>query len=151
MKILNHLLVFIIDEHEYALPYSLVERVVQAVEITPLPNSTEIIDGIINVHAAVIPVINLRKKIGLPDKELELSDKFIISRTNKRSIALIVDDIHGIIELDDDSIVSMDKIIPNHKMFQGTVKLKNNLILIYNTDKFLSKGEEADLQEVLGS
>ena len=147
---INHLLAFTVDKYEYALPYVIVERVVRAVEITPLPNSADIIEGIINVHGLVIPVISLRKKMGLAVKELDLSDKFIITKTSKRTIALIVDDIQGIIEAEDDDIVSMKKIIPNPKMFKGTVKLKDNLVLIYDTDKFLSKREEANLQEVLG-
>ena len=147
---INSLLTFSVDKYEYALPYAIVERVVRAVEITPLPNSAEIIEGIINVHGLVIPVINLRKKMGLPVKELELSDKFIITKTSKRTVALIVDDIQEIIEAEEDDIVSMKRIIPNPKMFKGTVKLKDNLVLIYDTDKFLSKREEANLQEVLG-
>ncbi|MCP4177644.1 MAG: chemotaxis protein CheW [bacterium] len=150
MQETNQLLAFSIDKHVYALPYSIIERVVQAVEITPLPNSAEIIEGIINVHGFVIPVINLRRKMNLQDKEVELSDKFIITKTSKRTVALIADDIQGLIEAQDDNIVTMDKIIPNPKMFSGTVKLKNDIVLIYDTDKFLSKKEEADLQQILG-
>ena len=83
------------------------------------------------------------------EKELEMSDKFIITKTSKRTLALMVDDILGIIDTGEDEIVSMDKIIPNPKMFKGTAKLKNNLVLIYDTDRFLTGKEEADLQEIL--
>ena len=61
---IRHLLVFSVDEQEYALPYTIVEKVVRSVEITPLPNAPDIIKGIINVHGRVIPVLSVREKLG---------------------------------------------------------------------------------------
>ena len=62
----------------------------------------------------------------------------------------MVDEIVGIIEPSDKEVVAMDKIIPDPKLFGGTVKLPNNLVLIYNTEKFLSLKEEIKLQDALG-
>jgi purine-binding chemotaxis protein CheW len=149
MKELNQLLVFTIDKHEYALPYSVIDRVVQAVEITPLPNATENIMGIINVHGFVIPVINLRKKMGVSDKELELSDKFIIIRIREHSVGLIADKIHGMIEIKENQLVLIKNIVPSSKLFSGTLKLENNLLLIYDADEFLSAKEKTNLQKIL--
>ena len=147
---IRHLLVFSVDEQEYALPYTIVEKVVRSVEITPLPNAPDIIKGIINVHGRVITVISVREKLGCHGRDINLDDKFIIAKAGKRTIAFVVDEIVGIIEPSDKEIVEMDKIIPDPKLFGGTVKLPNNLVLIYNAEKFLSLKEEQKLQEALG-
>src|SRR3712207_6774571 len=90
--------VFTLDEHGYALPLSFVERIVRAVEVTPLPKAPEIVLGVINVQGRVIPVVNIRKRFRLPEREIELSDQFIIARTAKRTIALVVDAVGGVAE-----------------------------------------------------
>jgi len=147
---INHLLVFIVDEQEYALPYTVVDKVVRSVEITQLPNAPDIIKGIINVHGRVIPVLSVREKLGCPGRDIDLDDKFIIAKAGKRTISFVVDEIIGIIEPSDKEVVAMDKIMPDPKLFGGTVKLPNNLILIYNTENFLSLKEEEKLREALG-
>jgi len=150
-KDIHHLLVFIVDEREYALPYTVVEKVVRSVDITPLPNAPDIIKGIINVHGRVIPVLSVREKLGCQGRDIDLNDKFIIANNGKRIIAFVVDEIVGIIEPSGRDVIGMDKIIPNPELFGGTVKLSSNLVLIYNTEKFLSLREEEELEEALGS
>jgi purine-binding chemotaxis protein CheW len=144
-----HLLVFIVDEQEYALPYTIVEKVVRSVEITPLPNAPDIIKGIINVHGRVIPVLSVREKLGCHGRDIDLEDKFVIAKAGKRVIAFVVDDIVGIIEPSAKEVVDMDKIIPDSELFGGTVKLPNNLVLIYNAEKFLSLKDEEKLQDAM--
>ncbi len=61
----NQILVFTLDEFSYALPLGNVLRVIHAIAIRNLPQSPEIISGIINVQGQIIPVINIRKRFGL--------------------------------------------------------------------------------------
>ena len=70
------ILVFALDEPRYALPLSAVERVVRAVEITPLPNAPAIIQGAINVQGAIIPVVNIRESFSLAGARDELRRPF---------------------------------------------------------------------------
>lgn len=58
-----------LDGQRYALSLAQVERVIRAVEITPLPQAPEIITGVINVRGRVIPVVDIRKRFRLPVRE----------------------------------------------------------------------------------
>ena len=79
MEKLNQLVVFFLNEQKYALYLPAVERVVSAIEVTPLPQAPDNVLGIINVMGKVIPVVNIRKRFGLPEREIDLSDQFIIA------------------------------------------------------------------------
>jgi len=63
--------VFHLDEQQYALKVSAVERVVHAVELTLLPEAPDIVLGIINIHGKIIPVVNISRRFHLPEKDIE--------------------------------------------------------------------------------
>ncbi|MFQ5632726.1 MAG: chemotaxis protein CheW, partial [bacterium] len=62
----NHL-VFTIDDQQFGLPMSQVERIIRAVEVRPVPEAPDYINGVINMQGRVIPVVNLRKRFRLPE------------------------------------------------------------------------------------
>ncbi len=74
----NQLVVFTLEEQRYALYLSAVERIVRIVEITPLPKALEIVFGVINVQGQVVPVVDIRKRFRLPEREMSLSDQLIM-------------------------------------------------------------------------
>lgn len=139
---------FTLDSQRYALRLSSVQRVVHAVEITPLPKSPEIVLGIINVQGQVIPVFNPRKRFGLPEKELGLTDQLLIANTSKRTVALLVDSTGGVIECSGQEVVSDGTILPGMEYVEGVIKLKDGMLIIHNLDSFLSLEEEKKLDKV---
>ena len=64
----NHIVVFALDEQRYALHLLAVERVVRAVEVTALPEAPEIVLGVVNVKGRIVPVINVRRRFRLPER-----------------------------------------------------------------------------------
>ena len=57
---MNKLVVFALDDQRYALAFAVVEKVIRAVEITPLPQAPEIVSGAINVQGKIVPVVEGR-------------------------------------------------------------------------------------------
>src|SRR5438093_13678478 len=98
MSATRQLVVFLIDEWRFALDLPIVERVVRAAEVTPLPDSPEVILGVLKVEGRVVPVFNIRKRLGMPEREMELSDQMIIAHASSGSVALVVDEVTGLIE-----------------------------------------------------
>lgn len=145
----KQILVFSLDEPRYALPLSAVERVVRAVEITPLPKAPEFVLGVINVQGQVIPVVDIRQRLQLPTHRVALDDRFILARTEQRRVALLVDSVPGIHELTDEELVSAEQVLPGMEYIHGLVKLKDGLVLICDLDQFLSFNDEQKLKEAL--
>ncbi len=142
---LNQLVVFTLDDHKYALYLPVVERVVSAAEVTPLLKAPDIVLGVINIQGKVIPVANIRKRFGLPEREIGLSDQFIIANTSKRTVVLVVDTVSGIIEPAGEKLISSENITPGLEHVDGVIKLEDGLILIHDLDKFFSLEEEKKL------
>lgn len=138
-----------LDGQRYALSLAQVERVIRAVEITPLPQAPEIITGVINVRGRVIPVVDIRKRFRLPVREITLSDQFVIARTSRRLVALVADGTDGIMELPEHRVVRAEKILPDLEYVEGVAKLDNGMILIHDLDTFLSLQEEKTLERAL--
>lgn len=145
------LLVFTIDEQRYALHLHAVERVISAVETTHLPKAPEIVVGVVNVQGRVIPVVNIRKRFRLPDKETDLSDQLIIANTEKWPVALLTNGVSGVIEQSEEGVIASEKILPGMEYVEGVVKLEDGLVLIHNLDKFLSLEEEEAISNRLSS
>lgn len=145
----NQIVVFVLDEPRYALPLSAVERVIRAVEITPLPKAPQIVLGAINAQGRVIPVVDVRKRFCLPPHKTDLDDRFIIARTPKRFVALVVDAVTGIRTLADGEAVSAEEALPFTEYIQGVAKTPDGLVLIYDIDQFLSLDEEQALDAAL--
>ena len=62
-------MVFTLDRQRYALPLSVVERVVRMIEITPVPHTPDIVLGVINAQGRVIPVVDIRRRFRLPTRQ----------------------------------------------------------------------------------
>jgi purine-binding chemotaxis protein CheW len=145
----NRLVVFTLDEQRYALHLATVERVVRMVEITPLPKAPEIVPGVINVQGRIVPVVNLRRRFGLAERELHLSEHIILAHTLKRVVALVVDTVNGIIERSDHEVIAAQRILPGLEYVEGVTKLDEGLILIHDLGTFLSLEEEKMLDAAM--
>ena len=139
---IKEIVVFKLDEQRYALYLSAVERIVHAVKITPLPKAPAIVLGVINFGGKVIPVVNLRKRLNFNGRAIQLTDKLIITKTSKRIIALLVDEVTGLLENTDQGMILPDSVLPNLEYVDGIIKLTDGLVLIHDLDKFLSLEEE---------
>lgn len=143
------LLVFKLDNWHCALPISIVAKAYLAVAVTALPETPDIILGLINVHGTLLPVVNIRKRFHLPEKKMMPSDRMIIASTRKRQVALVVDSIVGVIECAEEEITSADTILSGLDYVEGVVKTGSGMILVHDLDRFLSLEEETQLDHAL--
>jgi purine-binding chemotaxis protein CheW len=143
------LMVFELDGQRYALHLPVVERVVRAVEITRLPKAPGIVLGVINVQGRIIPVVDVRKRFGLPLREMTVDDHIIVARTLTRSVAMVVDVVSGIAEYSETELVPKEKILPGIEHIRGVAKLGDGLVLIHDLEQFLSLEEQRSLDEAL--
>ncbi len=150
-KVLPPLVVFRVDDEKWAVPVSEIERVVRAVEIAPCPDAPAAVLGSINVHGDVLAVFDLRLRIGKVSREITLSDCFLIAHAGQRRIALVADEIIGVLEPDDSSSISSKALLPETSPFDRVCKRVGEIVIIYDLERLLSEGEESLLATVLAS
>jgi purine-binding chemotaxis protein CheW len=145
----DQLVVFSLDNNRYAVQLSVVERAVRSVAITPLPKAPEIVIGVINLQGRIVPVLNMRKRFRLPEREMRLSDQLLIASAKRRTVALVVDEVCGTVERSAQEVIDSGQIVPGLEYVTGVIKLADGMLFIHNLDEFLSLDEEESLQAAL--
>ena len=143
------LVVFRLDAQRYALELGVVERVIRAVEVTPLPSAPYIVLGVIDFAGRILPVLNLRRRLRLPERELMPADQFVVARTASRSVVLVVDEALEVIEHEHGDLIESHEITPGLEYVQGIVQLKDGLVFIHDLESFLSVDESRRLDAAL--
>jgi len=149
MALSSQYVVFTLGAQQYTLPLTRVERVVPAAYITPLPQAPAIIMGVINVQGHIIPVVNLRKRFRLTERELELTDQFIVGKTLRRRVVLVVDTVLGVVDFPSYEITPGPHIVPGLGPIAGVIKTTDDVLLIHDLDSCLSLEEEHALDGAL--
>jgi purine-binding chemotaxis protein CheW len=149
MSEITQLVVFRLDERRYALPLTVAERVVRAVDVTPLPNAPAIVLGAINVQGRVLPVLNVRRRFNMPEREISPADWFLLAHTAHHTVVLVVDESEGVVERPQLDIVVSTQIVPGLEPFPGVVKLDDGLLLIHDLETFLSLNEARALDDAM--
>ena len=149
MNMPDQLLVFSIDGKRYAIHLLAVERVVPAVEITPLAEGPDIVTGVVNVKGRVIPVLNIRRKFRLKERGIELDDNIIIVKGSKWTLAFAVDSVEGVIERRVEEIIPGGNILPDMEYTEGVIKIHDDIVFLHDIDKALSFEEKGKLEAVM--
>lgn len=149
MSEIAQLVVFRLDDRRYALPLAVVERVVRAVDVTPLPKAPPIVLGAINVQGRVLPVLNVRRRFLMPDREIDQADWFLLAHTARHRVVLVVDESEGVVERPQAEVVLSTQIVPGLEQFPGVLRLDDGLVLIHDLERFLSLDEARALDEAM--
>ncbi len=149
MSHITQLVVFRLDDRRYALPLTVVERVVRAVEVTPLPHAPAIVLGAINVWGRVLPVLNVRRRFLMPVREICPADWFLLAHTTRQTVVLVIDEAEGVVERPQIDIVASAELVSGLDQFPGVVRLDDGLVFIHDLETFLSVTEARALDEAL--
>jgi purine-binding chemotaxis protein CheW len=133
------IVIFYIDKQELAIDLWKVKRIIWAVEVTAVPETVKNLMGMINLEGEVIPLINSRRVLGLKEREIELSDQFIICMIANKTLALWADDVRGV------ESYSKEDLIPAKDFFveaeaDYVLKREDKIIPLYNWEHFIGSG-----------
>jgi purine-binding chemotaxis protein CheW len=141
--------VFSLDAGRYALPLHCVERIVRAVQVTSLPQAPAIVLGAIDVAGRVLPVLNIRQRFGLPQRDIAPADQFLIACTPKRTVVLAIDTAAGVLEWPAAATTDAGSLAPGLAHIRGVIAMADDLVLIHDLDAFLSMDEAQALDAAL--
>ncbi len=130
---------FIINDETYGIEVLRVKEIVGMTNIRGVPNSERYLKGVMNLRGTVVPVIDLRIKFGLPEKEYDSFTVILILEMTSSLVGVIVDSVSDVItapgQLQEvpNFHVSIDRDI-----IKGVFNKDGNLIIIINPDIMLT-------------
>ena len=122
-----------------------VQEILRMVEVTPFPRMPDFALGAINLRGRIVPVINLRRKLGLPDRPPGPKTCNLLVRSGEQVIGFLVDEVSEVLDIPAAFIESPDQgpAWMRSPLFSGLGKLPGRLLVIINPDRLLSAQEES--------
>lgn len=142
-----NLIIFLLENARYSLDVKNVEEIVPLPYITPLANLPSFIRGIINLRGTAVPVLDLRKRIGLKSKSDELNDTVIIVNFHDTITGLIVDRVLYVIDVYEDQFIPPPEMLNgiDVKYMYAAVQVDKQLTVVLNLDNILTLKEREEL------
>lgn len=135
----NQFVLFKLGYESYGIEIERVKTIEKITNITRVPNTKPYVKGVINLRGEVIPVIDLRKRFGLPLKDYDNDTRIIIVSIKDIVIGLIVDSSSEVIYLNDNEVDNPPTIGESDtvEFIKGIGKKDGNLIMLLNLKKVL--------------
>lgn len=142
-----HLVTFNLGE-EYGVPISQVQEIVRVGGITMVPNSPPYMQGVINLRGRVMPVLNLRKRLGLPDKEMSSASRIVVTEVGSKVIGLLVDAVSHVIKIPPQSVEpAPEEVLEiDTDYITGVGKLSDRMVILLDLEKLLRR-EKLEIEE----
>lgn len=128
-------------------PAAAVHEIVRAVAIAPLSGAPAIIEGAINLHGRIVPVVDVRRRLALPPTPLAPDQFLVILDTIDRLIAVRVDDVEDLIDVPITSLESPEALSPVLERFHGIVALSGGALVLHDVNAFLTQAEGEALDQ----
>jgi len=139
---------FELGEHLYGLPSRNVLHIDMLEHVTPVPDASPAIAGVVFSRGQVIPALNLRVRFGFSRKDNDLRTRIVFATIHGRTVGLIVDSAREFKSFSHDSLRPIDKTLTglNDKYLTAVTSLNGRLVLILDLEAVL-KVEEVELPE----
>jgi purine-binding chemotaxis protein CheW len=123
-----------------ALVAKLAIEVLRAVAIEPLPYAPPVVSGVINARGLLLPVIDMRRRLGLQAKALSPDDHFIVAECGSRRLALHVDRALDLTSIDPQALEPLAEGAASPYV-AGALAVDDGVLFIYDLPAFLSAAE----------
>lgn len=143
-----HLLCFSLKDKEYAVNIDSVREVRRIRAVTPIPGALDFIEGVVSLRGKVVPIVNLRKKLGLPSDDNTAFHRVLIVEAHDHILGIAVDGIVGVISVDAANIEAPDEVLYKAEYLIGVAKIGKRLILVADMEKLLSLEDKSGLKHV---
>jgi purine-binding chemotaxis protein CheW len=144
----EHLATFFLGREEYGVDVRLVQEIIRVSDITQVPRAPDFIKGVINLRGRIIPVIDLKRKLGLGEVALARQSRIVVVKIKDRLVGLLVDGASQVLKVPLSAIEAAPDEVAEIEAaaVRGVAKLPERLIILMDLMKTLSLelGEDAD-------
>jgi purine-binding chemotaxis protein CheW len=135
----NQLMHILVQGIHICLPIQYIVKVLPLVELKYIPKSADYCTGLMNLNGRSILVIDLAIRLHLKRTEkYHLATPIILCHEESREVGIIVDEIIGLIHVEDKNLQMQDQFTNKESPFKGTVTIDSKLALLLNMQKLLS-------------
>lgn len=135
--------IFKVGDGEYALPADVVLHMESFRGATPVPGAPPHVLGIVQIRGRVIPVVDLRRRFGLGERERELSDRVLVVQHDAREVGLLADSAREVMRVEPDAFVPPPEVATDgaRALISGVAQVGDRFLLRLALARLLGPGE----------
>jgi purine-binding chemotaxis protein CheW len=120
-----------------------VQEVIRFQKMTAVPLAPKEVSGLINLRGQIVAALDLRRRLGLPDREGDQQPMNVVIRTEDGALSLLVDEIGDVLEATEASFERPPDTLTgeSRQLIRGVYKLKNQLLLHLDTERVACLGK----------
>jgi len=143
MQELEQYVTFLIGNETYGVEVLKIREIIGMTDITYVPNSLDFMRGVINLRGTVVPVVDMRKKFRIEEREYDIFTVILIVEIKETLIGMIVDSVSDVIDIPVESIQDTPHFSANidTDYIRNIGKAGENLVIILDVDKILTPEE----------
>jgi purine-binding chemotaxis protein CheW len=135
-------LIFELGGRQFGVPASDVQELIRIVTITPPVPGSGLIEGVINLRGSVVPVFDLRARLGLPGRTPDVSESLVIARREGRPVAFRIDRALDLARLDAVDVEPSGLLDTGDDPATGVAKLPGGLAVLLDLESLMAADEE---------
>jgi purine-binding chemotaxis protein CheW len=127
----EHMCTFDVDDLFIGIEVSRIQEILRAQPITHVPLAASVIRGLMSLRGQIVPVLDLRQRLGVAPATAEIEQFNVLIRTSDGPISLLVDRVGDVLEVDEDSFEpAPDTLnVAYRSLIRGAYKLEKRLLL----------------------
>ena len=131
---------FEVGQQQYAFPIEQIQEIVILDQITQTPQVADYVEGVSNLRGAIIPIINLRKLLGLDPRPADAETRTIVVNVGSRTMGCTVDSVSQVIRIPDESIQNAPETVTadGADFISGFAKHDDHLVILLDIDELLA-------------
>jgi len=147
------LISFMLGEETYGIEITKIREIIRMGQITQVPETHRYIKGLINLRSTVIPVIDLRVRFRLAERELTDESRIMVLNVGTRTIGIVVDAVSEVLRVSGDQISEPPPTVASlgNEYITGLVRLEEQLLILLDVDKLFGEERLAEMDEVAGA
>ncbi len=140
-------LTFKLDAESFAIDIAKVREVLEFISVTKVPRTPDFMRGVINLRGNVVPVVDLRLKLGMSQTEKSVDTCIVITEVEldgeKTILGTLADSVQEVIELDAHQIVPPPRMGTriHTDVIRGMGKRDDQFVMILDIDRVFTDGE----------
>jgi purine-binding chemotaxis protein CheW len=123
----------------YALPVPTVQEVLRVGMVTRVPHAPYPVRGIINLRGRVVPLVDVRRRIGLPPGEPDARSRVLIADARGRVVGLLVDEVDQVVRLDRNAVEPPPEgvVTERAQYLIGVYQWRDSLLILLDAEQVL--------------
>jgi purine-binding chemotaxis protein CheW len=137
----GQLVVFEVSGHDYALPLEFVDEVVRMVAVIPVPAGPDWLAGVVDLRGRLIPMIDLRPRLGLAPADPDPGAFFVVASKGDRAVGVLADAVRQVLTVPAAEIERPDEMTEGEGIVTAVARSAGGVVLVLDLGR-LSMGAE---------